>query len=157
MAIYLFGDVGPDMALDVCRRLDKNPKRCNFFLNSFGGTLTDGFAIYDKIQSVPNSIITGTGVVASAATVILQAAKIRRATPTTQFMFHLVEFSELKDNKDFKPHYDVVIFELFKNRGIKKVAYEIALNRKIFGVETALKLGFIDEIYDGRVRARPGI
>src|SRR5271168_1095498 len=141
------------MVLRVLTCLDKNPKRANFMLNSIGGSLSDGLAIYDRIRALPVSTITATGVCASAATVILQAAKIRRATPTTQFQFHLVDFGDTQDNKDFKTHYDNVVFKLFKKR-VSWASYQRALKAKVIDSFTALELGFIDEIYDGKTHAK---
>jgi ATP-dependent protease ClpP protease subunit len=136
------------MALDLARRLDKNPSRCNFMLNSVGGSLSDGLAMYDSIKRIPKSIITGTGVVASAATIVLQAAQLRRATPNTQFQFHLVDFGDVQDNKDFKTHYDNVVFKIFNSK-VPFDFYQVALKEKVINAKRALKLGFIDEIWEG--------
>lgn len=153
--IYLIGEVNENMVLRVLTCLDKNPKRANFMLNSIGGSLSDGLAIYDRISVLPESTVTATGVCASAATVILQAARKRRATPNAQFQVHLVDFGDLQDNKDFKIHYDNVVFKIFK----KKVTwnnYQRAMDLKVFDAVTARNLNFIDEIWDGK-SAKPGL
>ena len=153
--IYIYGEVSTEMALDISKRLDKNPKRANFMLNSIGGSLSDGLAIYDRIRALPTSTITATGVCASAATVILQAAMTRRATPNTQFQFHLVDFGDVQDNKDFKTHYDNVVFKIFNSK-VPFDFYQVALKEKVINAKRALKLGFIDEIWEGK-SAKPGL
>lgn len=152
--IYLFGDVNAEMALNVAYRLDKNPKRANFLLHSPGGELTAAFSIYDRIRTLPKSMVTATGQCASAATVILQAGRVRRATPTTQFMFHLTDFGNVEDNKKFKPHFDGVLFNVFDR--VKTWDIHTALDLKIFNAKIAKKLGFIDEIWEGK-NDRPGL
>ena len=156
MAIYLAGEVNNQMYLDVAKRLDKKPHKINICLNSEGGDLMCGLAIYDRLLMVPDCTITATGENSSAATIILQAATLRRATPMTQFYFHLAqicnpdpEAEEKQSNTRMKVHLDQVMFEVYNTR-LTPDAIREALARKIFGAETALKLGIIDSIWRGK-------
>jgi ATP-dependent protease ClpP protease subunit len=155
--IYLAGEVNTQMYLDIAKRLDKRPNRINICLCSEGGDLLCGLAIYDRLKAVPNCTITATGENSSAATLILQAGKIRRATPNTQFFFHLTRVDrgkeptpdESAEDTRSKVHLDQVLFKIWQTR-ISCDNIREALSRKVFGVEVALKLGVIDEVYYGR-------
>lgn len=72
--------------------LDHFPKDSWFFINSPGGMIDQGFAIYDTIKMLVGSgrIVNtvGIGEVASMALVILQAGTKRYSFPNTQFMVH---------------------------------------------------------------------
>lgn len=58
-------------------------------LNSIGGDWHAGMAIYDAILTCPAPVtILGYGIVASIATVILQAADTRVLMPNTSFLIH---------------------------------------------------------------------
>lgn len=63
-------------------------------LNSPGGSVDQGFGIYDAIRMVVNKGYTvnilGLGHVASMATAIMQAATRRYSAPLTQFLIHQV-------------------------------------------------------------------
>lgn len=63
-------------------------------LNSPGGNVSDGFAIYDGIKALTGSGVTvnvvGMGRVASMATAIMQAGSRRYSLPHTQFLVHQV-------------------------------------------------------------------
>jgi ATP-dependent Clp protease protease subunit len=69
---------------------DQN-KPIKIFINSPGGSADDGFAIYDMIRFIrPRVRIVSTGLSASAATVIMMAAKKedRLAMPNARIMIH---------------------------------------------------------------------
>jgi ATP-dependent protease ClpP protease subunit len=158
--IYLAGEVCQQMYLDLAKRLDKRPNRINVCLHSEGGDLLSGLAIYDRLLAVPDCTITATGENSSAATLILQAGKLRRATPHTQFFFHLTRVERCDNCKELSPedkkederskvHLDQVLFKIWQTR-ITPDNIREALARKVFGVDVALKLGIVDEIYYGR-------
>lgn len=66
-------------------------KLIKIFINSPGGSVDDGFAIYDMIRFVRAPVkIISTGLAASAATVIMLAAKKenRLAMPNARIMIH---------------------------------------------------------------------
>lgn len=58
-------------------------------LNTPGGSLSDGFAIYDSIIAIPNPVIvTAIGQCASAGLLILSAADIKLSFKNTIFFYH---------------------------------------------------------------------
>ncbi len=61
----------------------------NILLMSDGGSAMSALAFYDRIKSSPNETkITATGLVASAAVIILAAGTVRRMTPNAWVMVH---------------------------------------------------------------------
>ena len=146
--VYLAGEINMQMYLDVAKRLDKRPNRVNLCLNSEGGLLFDALAIYDRLKWVPDCTITATGQCASGATIVMQAAKFRRATPFTQFCVHLAVVETAKDTS-LKVHMDQVLYEIYASRtSLKQI--EEALKREVFGAKDALRYGLIDEVWNGK-------
>lgn len=96
--IALYGAVDDEMALKVSAQLlaleAEDPEApITLILNSPGGSVTDGFAIYDTIRFIqPRVRILCTGMSASIATVILLAAakEDRLALPNTKLLIHQV-------------------------------------------------------------------
>lgn len=94
--ILLSGAVGSEMARNITNQLlllegDDAEAPITLLLNSPGGSVTDGFAIYDTIRFVtPKVRIVCAGLVASMGTVIVAAVpkKDRYALPNTRFMIH---------------------------------------------------------------------
>ena len=59
------------------------------YINSPGGSITSGFAIYDTMKYVKSDIITiGIGLCASMAAFILSSGDKRYALPNTEIMIH---------------------------------------------------------------------
>ena len=76
-------------------------KRIWVILNSPGGDIFQGFAIYDFLKAIANQgvevNIVGTGMVASMAVCIMQAGTKRYAFPNTQFTVHQASLSSSGD------------------------------------------------------------
>jgi ATP-dependent Clp protease protease subunit len=96
--IALFGAVDHELALKISAQLlaleAADPEApITLLMNSPGGSVTDGFAIYDTIRFIaPKVRIVCTGMAASIATVILLAAdkEDRLALPNTKLLIHQV-------------------------------------------------------------------
>jgi ATP-dependent Clp protease protease subunit len=94
--VLIQGGVDGKLAGKVVRELltleqDDPQAPVNIVLNSPGGSVTEGFAIYDVMRFISCPIrILCTGLTASIATVILLAAekKYRLALPSTRFLIH---------------------------------------------------------------------
>lgn len=70
--------------------LDAGAKDITIWLNSMGGDVCHGFAIYDAIARCRNHVtVVGTGNVMSMAVWILQAADTRLLTPSARVMVHV--------------------------------------------------------------------
>jgi ATP-dependent Clp protease protease subunit len=94
--VLIQGGVDGKLAGKVVRDLltleqDDPEAPVNIVLNSPGGSVTEGFAIYDVMRFISCPVrILCTGLTASIATVILLAAekKHRLALPNTRFLIH---------------------------------------------------------------------
>ncbi|MCC6622145.1 MAG: ATP-dependent Clp protease proteolytic subunit [Deltaproteobacteria bacterium] len=94
--IELFGTVNSQLARKVISQLlfleqDNPDKAITVFQNSPGGSVTDGFAIYDTMRFVKCPVrIVCVGLTASIATITLLGAKKedRLTLPNTEFLIH---------------------------------------------------------------------
>ena len=94
--IWLGSDVRDDNANEICAKMlllaaEDSSKDIFLYINSPGGSITAGMAIYDTMQYVPNDVVTvGIGMCASMGQFLLSAgAKGKRyATPNTRVLMH---------------------------------------------------------------------
>jgi ATP-dependent Clp protease protease subunit len=91
--IPIIGEIDDEMFEKVFKNLhilDSTNKEINLIINSPGGDVTQAKAIYDAVRGC-NSPITALvyGEACSAASVILQAADVRYATPNSRIMIHV--------------------------------------------------------------------
>ncbi len=96
--VPLFGAIDDKMAARVIAQLlaleQEDPEApITMLVNSPGGSVTDGFAIYDMMRFIgPEVRVVCTGLAASAATVVLLGAPKdhRLATPNAKLLIHQV-------------------------------------------------------------------
>jgi ATP-dependent Clp protease protease subunit len=94
--IWLGDDVRDDNANEICAKMlllaaEDSTKDIFLYINSPGGSVTAGMAIYDTMQYVPNDVVTvGIGMCASMGQFLLTAgAKGKRfLTPNTRVLLH---------------------------------------------------------------------
>ena len=94
--VWLGSDVRDDNANEICAKIlllaaEDSTKDIYLYINSPGGSITAGMAIYDTMQYVPNDIVTvGIGMCASMGQFLLSpGAKGKRyATPNTRVLLH---------------------------------------------------------------------
>jgi ATP-dependent Clp protease, protease subunit len=94
--IWLGSDVRDDNANDICAKMlllaaEDSKKDIYFYINSPGGSVTAGLAIYDTMQYIPNDVVTiGMGMCASMGQFLLTAGAQgkRYATPNTRVLLH---------------------------------------------------------------------
>ncbi len=92
--LYLMGDVDSEMAYRALINLDLLERKAadkpiTIIMNSYGGDVYQGFAIFDMIRKFPADVtIIGTGAVMSMAAMILQAAKTRVLDPYATVLLH---------------------------------------------------------------------
>ena len=96
-SFMMFGEIDPTTAFVACEfvikanMLQQNSNPLTFLINSPGGSVNDGFAIIDLMETSRLPIHTiGTGVIASMALLILAAGEkgSRVMTKNTQVMAH---------------------------------------------------------------------
>ena len=94
--IWLGEDVRDDNANEICAKMlllaaEDSKKDIFLYINSPGGSITAGMAIYDTMQYVPNDIVTvGVGMCASMGQFLLSSGTKgkRYATPNTRVLLH---------------------------------------------------------------------
>jgi ATP-dependent Clp protease protease subunit len=94
--IFLGSQVDDDIANSLCAQLllltaEDSDKDIYFYINSPGGSVSAGLAIYDTMMYVPNDIVTvGMGMAASMGQFLLTAGTPgkRFALPNTEILLH---------------------------------------------------------------------
>ncbi len=93
--LFLWGDVNSKTAKHVIDRLMymdmESDKEIQFYINSPGGFVTDGFAMYDTIKSLKSPVATiCTGLAASMGSILLSAGTEGRRyiQPHAKVMIH---------------------------------------------------------------------
>ncbi|MEY4367851.1 MAG: hypothetical protein RLZ28_1266 [Actinomycetota bacterium] len=94
--IWLGSDVRDDNANEICAQMlllaaEDSTKDIFLYINSPGGSITAGMAIYDTMQYVPNDVVTvGIGMCASMGQFLLSSGTKgkRYATPNTRVLLH---------------------------------------------------------------------
>ncbi len=94
--VWLGSEVRDDMANEICAKIlllaaEDSTKDIYLYINSPGGSITAGMAIYDTMQYVPNDIVTvGIGMCASMGQFLLSSGTRgkRYATPNTRVLLH---------------------------------------------------------------------
>ena len=96
--IWLGSDVRDDNANEICAKMlllaaEDAEKDIYLYINSPGGSITAGMAIYDTMQFVPNDIVTvGIGMAASMGQLLLTSGTKgkRYITPNARVLLHQV-------------------------------------------------------------------
>lgn len=146
--------------VDQLLKLDtiKSKKDIIFYINSPGGSVSAGMAIYDAMQMVKNDIKTiCIGRCASMAAVLLSGGTKgkRYITPNSEVMIHEVSSFNMGKVGELKIDYEHtntlnerIIKLLAENTGktIKQVRHDIQLKDRWFNAEEALKYGLGDKI-----------
>ena len=94
--IWLGEEVRDDMANEICAKIlllaaEDHEKDIYLYINSPGGSITAGMAIYDTMQFVPNDIVTvGIGMAASMGQLLLTSGTPgkRYITPNARVLLH---------------------------------------------------------------------
>jgi ATP-dependent Clp protease protease subunit len=94
--IWLGSEVRDDNANEICAKIlllaaEDSEKDIFLYVNSPGGSITAGMAIYDTMQFVPNDIVTvGIGMAASMGQLLLTAGTKgkRYITPNARVLLH---------------------------------------------------------------------
>lgn len=92
--IWLIGEINTESATEIILQLKHLDRTCGdikLFINSPGGSVSDGFAIVDAIKSCKNDVCTVcTGIAASMGAFILSCGTKgkRYVTPLSEVMIH---------------------------------------------------------------------
>ena len=168
--VFLVGPVNENLSSLISAQLlfleSENPdKEISLYINSPGGVVTDGLAIYDTMQFIQSPVSTLCfGQAASMGSFLLAAGEKgkRFALPNSRIMVHQPSAGFKGQATDIEIHAKEVLAmktnlnKLYsKHTGQAVEAVEEALERDNFmSPDEALKFGIIDEIHEKRVPAK---
>ncbi len=168
--IFLVGPVNDNLSSLISAQLlfleSENPeKEISLYINSPGGVVSDGLAIYDTMQFIQSPVSTLCfGQAASMGSFLLAAGEKgkRFALPNSRIMVHQPSAGFKGQATDIEIHAKEVLSmkanlnKLYsKHTGQAVEAVEEALERDNFmSPEEALKFGIIDEIHEKRVPSK---
>jgi ATP-dependent Clp protease protease subunit len=162
--IWLGEEVRDENANEICAKIlllaaeDQN-KDIYLYINSPGGSITAGMAIYDTMQFVPNDIVTvGIGMAASMGQLLLTAgtAGKRYITPNARVLLHQPHGGFGGTSSDIQTQAQLIL-------DMKKRLAEITAERtgksveqinadgdrdRWFTAQQALEYGFVDHVRD---------
>ena len=162
--IFLTGEVNDQVSSLICAQLlfleSENPKKdISFYINSPGGVVTAGLAMYDTMQYIKPDVSTVcVGQAASAGSLLLMggAAEKRFSLPNSRIMVHQPSGGARGQATDIEIQAQEILRlrkmlnDLYvKHTGQKLTAIEKAMERDTFmGPEEALKFGLIDKVVE---------
>ena len=164
--IFLTGPIDDNIASLICAQIlfleSENPKKeISFYINSPGGIVWSGLAIYDTMQYVSSKIMTiCIGQAASAGSLLLTAGEkgMRFSLPNSRIMVHQpsggyqgqvtdieIQTNEIKKTKQR-------LNEIYSKHTGKKISEisTIMERDKYFSPHEAIKFGLIDKIIENR-------
>ncbi len=164
--IFLTGPIDDNIASLICAQLlfleSENPKKeISFYINSPGGIVWSGLAMYDTMQYISSKIMTiCIGQAASAGSLLLTAGEdnMRYSLPNSRIMIHQpsggfqgqVTDIEIQTKEIIKTKKRLnEIYAKHSGKDIKEVE-EIMERDKFFSPQEAIKFGLIDKIVENR-------
>ena len=167
--VFLNGPVEDGMAALICAQLlyleSENPKKqIDMYINSPGGVVTSGLAIYDTMQYIKSPVSTVCmGMAASMGSFLLMAGEpsLRIALPNARIMVHQPSGGFQGKASDIERHAEDIVKtkrrlnELYaKHCGRTYEEVERTLDRDSFmSAEEAKEWGIVDHIFDSRAEA----
>lgn len=164
--IFLTGEVNDHVSALICAQLlfleSENPtKDISFYINSPGGVVTSGLAMYDTMQYIRPAVSTVCiGQAASMGSLLLNAgaAGKRYALPNARIMIHQPHGGAQGQASDIEIQAKEILRlrarlnEIYvKHTGRKLADIEKAMDRDNFmSADEAKKFGLIDQVVDSR-------
>jgi len=164
--IFLTGPIDDNVASLVCAQLlfleSENPKKeISFYINSPGGIVWSGLAMYDTMQYISSRIMTiCVGQAASAGSLLLTAGEkgMRFSLPNSRIMVHQpsggyqgqVTDIEIQTKEIIKTKKKLnEIYARHTGKDIMEIT-SIMERDKYFSPNEAIKFGLIDKIIENR-------
>ena len=164
--IFLTGPIDDNVASLICAQLlfleSENPKKeISFYINSPGGIVWSGLAIYDTMKYISSKIMTiCIGQAASAASLLLASGEkgMRFSLPNSRIMVHQPSGGYEGQVTDIEIHTKEIvktksklneIYSRHTGKNIKEIE-KIMERDSYFSPIEAIDFGLIDEIIDSR-------
>ena len=164
--IFLTGPIDDNIASLICAQLlfleSENPKKeISFYINSPGGIVWSGLAIYDTMQYISPDIMTiCIGQAASAGSLLLTAGSkdMRFSLPNSRIMVHQPSGGYQGQVTDIEIHTNEIkktkerlnaIYSQHTGRKIEEIQ-KIMERDRYFSSEEAVEFGLIDKIVESR-------
>ena len=164
--IFLTGPIDDNIASLICAQLlfleSENPKKeISFYINSPGGIVWSGLAIYDTMQYISPEIMTiCIGQAASAGSLLLTAGSkdMRFSLPNSRIMVHQPSGGYQGQVTDIEIHTNEIkktkerLNEIYSHHTGKKISeIEKTMERdRYFSPKEAVEFGLIDKIVESR-------
>ena len=164
--IFLTGPIDDNISSLICAQLlfleSENPKKeISFYINSPGGIVWSGLAIYDTMQYISPEIMTiCIGQAASAGSLLLTAGSkdMRFSLPNSRIMIHQPSGGYQGQVTDIEIHTNEIkktkerLNQIYSKHTGKKIdeIEKIMERDKYFSPEEAIKFGLIDKIVESR-------
>ena len=164
--IFLTGPIDDNVASVICAQLlfleSENPKKeISFYINSPGGIVGSGLAIYDTMQYISPEIMTiCIGQAASAGSLLLTAGSknMRFSLPNSRIMVHQPSGGYQGQVTDIEIHTNEIkrtkkrLNEIYAKHTDKKIdeIEKIMERDRYFSPDEAIKFGLIDKIVENR-------
>ena len=164
--IFLTGPIDDNIASLICAQLlfleSENPKKeISFYINSPGGIVWSGLAIYDTMQYISPEIMTiCIGQAASAGSLLLTAGSkdMRFSLPNSRIMVHQPSGGYQGQVTDIEIHTNEIkktkerLNQIYSQHTGKKIEEieKIMERDKYFSPDEAIKFGLIDKIVESR-------
>ena len=169
--IFLTGPIDDNVASLICAQLlfleSENPKKeIAFYINSPGGIVWSGLAMYDTMQYISSEIMTiCIGQAASAASLLLAAGTKgkRFSLPNSRIMVHQPSGGFQGQVTDIEIHASEIvktknklnkIFAKHTGNKIEKII-EIMERDSFFNPKEAVDFGLIDKVLANRINEKP--
>ena len=165
--IFLTGPIDDSVSSLICAQLlfleSENPKKeIAFYINSPGGIVWSGLAMYDTMQYISSKIMTiCVGQAASAASLLLVAGSkgLRYSLPNSRIMLHQPSGSFQGQVTDIEIHASEIVKTKIKlnkiyskHTGKSEKDIKSALERDNFMTpESAKEFGLIDQVVEKRI------
>lgn len=170
--IFLTGQVHDDVSSVICAQLlfleSENPsKDIAFYINSPGGVVTSGLAMYDTMQYIRPQVATlCIGQAASMGSLLLTAgaAGKRYSLPNSRIMIHQPSGGFQGQATDIEIHAKEIlslrsrlngIYAQHTGRPVEEIERQMERD-KFFAPEDAKEFGLIDEVVTSRDAVLPG-
>lgn len=161
--IFLNEEITDDLAKTIVEKLFKldatNHKDIKLYINSPGGTVSSGLAIYDAIKYIKSDVSTiAIGRVASMASILLVAGTKgkRYAFPNSEIMIHevtssayMTKVTEMKERFEHSQSLNNRLCKLLvKNTKLNmaQVKKDTINKDTWYSAQKALKYGFVDKV-----------